>query len=180
MVTAGRRWSAIASTVAAEEESAALRASKTAGFERRADDWILQYNLAAHELMQNGRQILTSLIAEQVALHEYQSTKQQITNSQNVQDFLDAINSPDKAKFTNEQLYLWMQGETSRLFYENYRFAFDTPAGPSGRCGKSSCVRNWIVRISSASIIGMAGARACFLAKRSIFVSQADGTCLLR
>lgn len=29
-------------------------------------------------------------------------------------------------KFTNEDLYLWMQGEISRLYYEYYRFAFDT------------------------------------------------------
>ena len=81
MVTAGRLWSAIASTVAAEEESAALRASKTAGFEHRADDWILQYNLAAHELMQNGRQILTSLIAEQAPAARRCGIKQQIENS---------------------------------------------------------------------------------------------------
>ena len=29
-------------------------------------------------------------------------------------------------KFTNEELYVWMQGEISRLYYEYYRFAFDT------------------------------------------------------
>ncbi len=29
-------------------------------------------------------------------------------------------------KFTNEELSLWMQGEISRLYYEYYRFAFDT------------------------------------------------------
>jgi len=29
-------------------------------------------------------------------------------------------------KFTNEELYGWMQGEISRLYYEYYRFAFDT------------------------------------------------------
>ena len=29
-------------------------------------------------------------------------------------------------KFTNEELYLWMQGEISRLYYEYYRFAFET------------------------------------------------------
>jgi len=29
-------------------------------------------------------------------------------------------------KFTNEDLYHWMQGESSRLYYEYYRFAFDT------------------------------------------------------
>ncbi|MBS1910859.1 MAG: toxin [Bacteroidetes bacterium] len=97
----------------------ASTASKTATYQRRADDWILQYNLAAHELMQNGRQVLTSLIAEQSAHREYLNTKQQIVNAQEVDEFL-------REKFTNEELYLWQQGEVSRLYYEYYRFAFDT------------------------------------------------------
>ena len=80
---------------------------------------MLQYNLAAHELMQIGRQILTSLIAEQIAHHEYLNIKQQIINAQEVDTFLHE-------KFTNEDLYLWMQGEISRLYYEYYRFAFDS------------------------------------------------------
>ena len=29
-------------------------------------------------------------------------------------------------KFSNEELYAWMQGEIARLYYEYYRFAFDT------------------------------------------------------
>lgn len=97
----------------------ATNASKMGSFQRRADDWILQYNLAARELTQNGRQILSSLIAEQVAHREYQNTKQMIVNAQEVDQYLHE-------KYTNEELYLWMQGEVSRLYYEYYRFAFDT------------------------------------------------------
>ena len=105
--------------VASLADSAASLLGQTASHERRADDWILQYNLAAHELMQIGRQILTSLIAEQIAHHEYLNIKQQIKNAEEVDLFLHE-------KFTNEDLYLWMQGEISRLYYEYYRFAFDT------------------------------------------------------
>jgi hypothetical protein len=101
-----------------EREQAGL-VSKTASYERRSDDWMLQHNLAAHELMQIGRQILTSLIGEQIAHHEYLTTKQQIANSQEVDRFLHE-------KFSNEQLYAWMQGEIARLYYEYYRFSFDT------------------------------------------------------
>lgn len=119
LVSFGHFLSSVANILATEEEAQAARAAKTAGYERRADDWILQYNLAAHELMQNGRQILTSLIAEQLAHHEYLNIKQQIANAQEVDQFLHD-------KFTNEELYLWMQGEISRLYYEYYRFAFDT------------------------------------------------------
>jgi hypothetical protein len=115
----GRVISGSLNAKASNEDSQGSSASKTATFERRADDWMLQYNLAAHELMQNGRQILTSLIAEQIAHHEYLNVKQQIANAQEVDQFLHD-------KFTNEELYLWMQGEISRLYYEYYRFAFDT------------------------------------------------------
>ncbi|PYV12549.1 MAG: hypothetical protein DMG23_00760 [Acidobacteria bacterium] len=106
-------------TIAGSEQDQAGMASRTASYERRADEWIFQYNLAAHELMQNGRQILTSLIAEQIAYHEHLNIQQQIKNAQEVDQFLHD-------KFTNEDLYLWMQGEISRLYYEYYRFAFDT------------------------------------------------------
>ena len=101
-----------------EREQAGM-SSRTASYQRRADDWMLQYNLAAHDLMQNGRQILTSLIAEQIAHREYLNILQQIKNAQEVDQLLHD-------KFTNEDLYLWMQGELSRLYYEYYRFAFDT------------------------------------------------------
>src|SRR5262249_55473695 len=69
------------------EEYQGRNASKSGSYQRRADEWLLQYNLAAHELMQIGRQILTSLIAEQIAHHEYLSVKQQIANAQEVDLF---------------------------------------------------------------------------------------------
>ena len=104
---------------AARENYNANNASKTASFQRRADDWLLQYNLAAHDLMQNGRQFLGSLIAEQIAHREYLNTQRQLADAQELDELL-------RDKFTNEELYLWMQGELSRLYYEYYRFAFDT------------------------------------------------------
>lgn len=105
-------------TAASLIDSAASFMGQTASYERRADDWMLQHNLATHELMQVGRQILTSLIAEQIAHHEYQNIQQQIKNAEEVDRFLHD-------KFTSKELYLWMQGEISRLYYEYYRFAFD-------------------------------------------------------
>jgi hypothetical protein len=106
-------------TMSTWEQDQGSIASRTASYERRADDWMFQSNLAARELMQIGRQIIGALIAEQVAHHEYRNTKKQIEHSQEVDRFLHE-------KFTNEELYAWMQGEISRLYYEYYRFAFDT------------------------------------------------------
>jgi hypothetical protein len=119
LVKASEVAARILRTISARHQDQAGMVSKTAGQERRADEWMFQYNLAAHELRQIGRQILTSLIAEQVAYHEYKSAQQQIASAQEVDQFLHD-------KFTNEELHLWMQGEISRLYYEYYRFAFDT------------------------------------------------------
>jgi hypothetical protein len=104
---------------ASDDESQAVRASKTGSYQRRADEWTLQANLAAQELMAMGRQILASLIAEQVAYHEYTTAQTQIQQAQAVQSFL-------QSKFTSETFYLWMQSQLSGLYYQYYRFACDT------------------------------------------------------
>jgi hypothetical protein len=109
----------IAQIGATWEQDQAGMAFRYASYERRADEFLLQCNLAAHEVMQIGHQILTSLIAEQIAHHDYLSVQQQIKDAQEVDQFLHD-------KFSNEDLYLWMQGEISRLYYQYYRFAFDT------------------------------------------------------
>jgi hypothetical protein len=106
-------------TVSTYHSDQAGIAGRTAGHERRADDWILQANTTARELAHSGRQIIGSLIAEQVAFHEYTNAKAQLADSGEINDFL-------QAKFTNEELHTWMQGELSRLYYQWYRFAFDT------------------------------------------------------
>jgi hypothetical protein len=116
---AARLATEILDVAALIENYNATNASKTASYQRRADEWLLQYNLAAHDLMQNGRQILGSLIAEQIAHREYLNTQRQLDDAREVDTLL-------REKFTNEELYLWMQGELSRLYYEYYRFAFDT------------------------------------------------------
>lgn len=79
---------------------------------------MLQSNLAARELMQIGRQIISSLIREQITRLEYENLKKQIEQAQEVDEFL-------RDKFTNAELYGWMQGELSKLYYEYYKFAFD-------------------------------------------------------
>lgn len=106
-------------SLANQEDSKGASASKTASYERRTDDWILQSNLAAKELLQIGRQIISSLIREQITRHEYEIQKKQVEQSLEMDRFL-------REKFTNEELYGWMQGELSKLFYECYKFAFDT------------------------------------------------------
>jgi Tc toxin complex TcA C-terminal TcB-binding domain len=109
----------IAQVIAGWEQDQGAMAARKAGYQRRANDWLLQANLAARELSQLGRQLLASLITEQAAHHEYASAKAQVGQSQEVLDFL-------QTKFTSEELYGWMQGQLSNLYYQYYRFALDT------------------------------------------------------
>jgi hypothetical protein len=109
----------ILQTLAAYETDQAGIASRTAGYQRRADDWILQANLAARELMAIGRQIIASLISEQIAYHDYQTVKSQVAQAKETQDFL-------RTKTTSAAFYGWMQGQISGLYYQYYRFACDT------------------------------------------------------
>jgi hypothetical protein len=69
--------------------------------------------------MQIGRQIIGSLIAEQVGKNDYQTVQLQLQQAKAVEAYL-------QTKFTNEQPYLWMQGQLSTLYYQYYRFALDT------------------------------------------------------
>lgn len=119
LASAGRAVSAGFGMWAAIEEKQGQSAAKKASYERRADEWMLQARLAARELMQLGRQIIGSLIAEQAAYREYAAVGRQIGQAEEVDRFL-------REKFSGEELYAWMQGELSRLYYEYYRFAFDT------------------------------------------------------
>jgi hypothetical protein len=110
----------VARTNAALESDNAGITNRTSAHERRAEEWALQSNVTALELQQVGRQLIASLIAEQIARHDYDVTKRQIANSEDIERFLF------EDKQANEDLYTWMQGEVARLYYEYYRFAADT------------------------------------------------------
>jgi Tc toxin complex TcA C-terminal TcB-binding domain len=103
-------------------KGSAERASKMAGYYRRAEDYVLQANLATSELEQYGRQVVSSLLREQVLRREYENQLQQIENAETVEAFLGD-------KFTTEELYSWMHGQLSQTHYEMYKLAFDVAKG---------------------------------------------------
>jgi Tc toxin complex TcA C-terminal TcB-binding domain len=109
----------VAQVLAGWQQDQAGISARTAGYQRRAEEWTLQANLAARELRQIGRQIIASLIAEQVAYHDYTTVKKQVEQATEVQTFL-------QGKFTSAGFYTWMQSDLSGLYYQYYRFACDT------------------------------------------------------
>jgi hypothetical protein len=99
-------------------KSSAERASKMATYYRRAEDYVFQANVATSELEQYGRQIIASLLREQLLKREYENHLRQIENAEAVDAFLHG-------KFTNEDLYGWLSGQLSQLSYDCYKIAFD-------------------------------------------------------
>lgn len=93
-------------------------ASRTAGYQRRSDEWTQAANVAGRDLAQIGRQVIGSLIGEQVAMHDYTTTQAQVSNAQDVQSFL-------QAKPTSSDFYDWMKSDLAGLYYQYYRLACD-------------------------------------------------------
>jgi hypothetical protein len=96
----------------------AVIAGKTAGYQRRADDWTFQLNLALRELQAIGAQLLTSIIAQQAAFQELSNAQQQAQDSQDVLTYMTNM-------FTNEKLYGWLQGQLLTQYQKYYQFAVD-------------------------------------------------------
>jgi len=107
-----------AKMVADAFRSSAERASKLAGYYRRAEDYVLQANVATSELEQYGRQIIAALMREQNAKRDYENHKRQIEDTEATLEYM-------QGKFTNEELYTWMQGVISEIYFDCYKFAFD-------------------------------------------------------
>lgn len=99
---------------------AGQRAGKLGGYQRRVDDWVMQSNASSIELQQIGRRLIGSLINEQALKKEFENHGVQTEQSQAIEDFLK------NEKFTTEELYLWMQGELSKVYYDCYKMAHDT------------------------------------------------------
>ncbi|MDR1759673.1 MAG: hypothetical protein LBR60_04000 [Fibrobacter sp.] len=103
---------------AAKLHNSASRAGIRAGYERRLQDWEFQKTAAEKELENIEQQILGAEIRLQVAQLELNHLEKQITQSEEVYEFL-------KNKYTNRELYQWMVKEIASLYSKNYQLAYD-------------------------------------------------------
>ncbi len=97
-----------------------------AAYERRDEDWELQIKLADKDITQIDRQIVAAQIRSEMAQKELDNHDKQISDSQEVFDYL-------QSKFSNTELYTWMSSELSKLYYQAYQIAADL-ARRSERC----------------------------------------------
>ncbi len=84
----------------------------------RAHDWTLQSNQAAKQIMQIDAQILAAEIRVEMADKELKQSCQADGAGRGGREFL-------RDKYTNEELYGWMSGQISGLYFQTYQLAFD-------------------------------------------------------
>jgi len=98
--------------------SSASMAATMGGHQRRFDDWKLQERLANKELEQIAKQIATADIRIAIAEKELSNHDLQVENSREVDEFM-------RSKFTNRELYDWMVGQISGIYFQSYQLAYD-------------------------------------------------------
>lgn len=96
----------------------AASAQKMAGYIRREQDWALQANIAAKEIIQLDKQITSADIKIQVAEKELAAHQVQIQNAKDTEQYL-------KDKFTNQELYQWMKEQLFTVYKQSYNLAYD-------------------------------------------------------
>ena len=111
----GTKLAGMFKTIARITNSVGDMASQTAGLDltqagwaRRLEEWVHQVEVLDIEIQQIERQILAAERRQDGALRELNNHQRQIENSKEVQDFL-------RDKFTNHELYLYLQKETAAL-----------------------------------------------------------------
>ncbi|NLR82361.1 neuraminidase-like domain-containing protein [Chitinophaga eiseniae] len=86
-------------------------------YQRRMDDWNLQKDLASLEMTQVDQQIVVANIRKDVAVKETTTQQLRIQQAQEVNTFMTS-------KYTNKDLYAWMTGQISTLYFQSYQLAF--------------------------------------------------------
>jgi hypothetical protein len=88
-----------------------------AGYERRKDEWDFQGRLADKEITQLNQQVTVAKIREEVTKKDLAGHKKQIENARKTDAFM-------RSKFTNRELFEWMAGEVSAIYFQAYDLAF--------------------------------------------------------
>jgi peptidoglycan hydrolase-like protein with peptidoglycan-binding domain len=104
--------------VAAGLDKLAAVASTVGSYQRRKDDWEFQASQAEIEIKQIDKQSAAGQIRQAIAEREKQNLELQIEQSQTAEAYL-------RTKFTNGELYDWMLGQVTTVYFQAYKLAFD-------------------------------------------------------
>jgi hypothetical protein len=96
----------------------ATMAGLSGGWNRRNAEWQFQLETATLEIAQIQQQISAATFRVQIATDDANNQNLLIANAAAVQSTL-------KSKFTNQDLYQWMVGQVSAVFFQCYQMAYD-------------------------------------------------------
>lgn len=113
-----RNFSDSIGKIASLLNSSASLAGTMGGHQRRFDDWKLQERMSNKELEQLDRQIAAADIRLAIAEKELSNHDLQMANTNEVDEFM-------RSKFTNRELYDWMVGQISGVYFQSYQLAYD-------------------------------------------------------
>ena len=104
---------------AAEHRHKAQKASRLAQFILRANDWKLEANLAAREIARIDKDLAAARIKEAIATANRDNHLKQMEQREQQEEFL-------RTKYTSRELYDWMVGQISAVYFQAYQLAYDT------------------------------------------------------
>ena len=131
-------------TLASNASHDANKKSIFAFYQRRQDEWVFQSKLALEEMKQINKQIIATEIRKAIAEHELENHQRQIENAQASYEFMHD-------KYTNQELYSWMVGEFSAVYFNSYQLACDMAKMPKSLSNTSL---EWKTPASSSTSIG--------------------------
>jgi len=121
----GSKWGEAILVAAQVSEAAAvilnqgsqLAATKAQNL-RRKEEWDLQATLATHDAEQIQAQLDGATIMQEIAQLDLDMHQKSIEQAGEMETFL-------RTKFTNRELYQWMVGRISGVYFQTYKIAFD-------------------------------------------------------
>ncbi len=108
----------ILNIMAAGERQDAQRASIVAGYDRRQEDWDFSAAQAAKDAENMESQIAAAELRLAVSEKELENQELLIEHSQEIHRHM-------REKYTNRDLYSWMVGQVSGLYFQSYQLAYD-------------------------------------------------------
>ncbi len=115
---AAQAFGSAAGVTASMLNTGASLSATLGSYQRRQEDWTHQADLATKELKQVEKQIAAAEIRLAISDSELINHDTQIENAKEVDEYM-------RGKFTNQQLYSWMVGQISGIYFQSYQLAYD-------------------------------------------------------
>jgi hypothetical protein len=111
-------WAALYRDLAEQWSFIANTQATKAGYQRRAEEWTLQFNLARREKRQIQKQQAAADLRIAIAETEIANQALQLQQAEENKAFF-------RDKFTNQELYGWMVSQLAGVYFQSYRLAYD-------------------------------------------------------